>query len=365
MATAGVAVLVLLVQGAPGAATLPPPNAKLDAEFTRIVAVRELADRRVLVTDAGEQKLYVADFTTNSVTMVGREGRGPEEYRSAGQLHALAGDSTLLVDVAGGRWLLLHGANIVQTVRADAPALREGARLPVGADVRGNVLATRAIGTPPGGPPPAIPRTDSTYLVRVSRATGRADTVASLFARPTRIAVQGPSDRPTSISVTVNPLAAGDLATIFSDGTIAIARVAPYRVDWITPAGAFTRGTPLPFTRLAVTLREKEAVLKRQAQQSGRAARSPDSVQDWPDILPPFLTGALLPAPDGRLWIRRTPSADEPGIRYDIVPRTGALAARLTLSPNEHVVGFGRNTVYSVLTDADGLQHLRRHSFPR
>src|SRR5688500_12239189 len=109
------AMLVVLLQRGPAVAVLPAPNAKLDQEFTRIVAVRELADGRVLVSDAGERKLFLTDFTSGAASVIGQEGQGPEEYRSVGQLFALAGDSTLLVDQLGARWLLLHGAKIVQT----------------------------------------------------------------------------------------------------------------------------------------------------------------------------------------------------------------------------------------------------------
>jgi hypothetical protein len=270
------------------------------------------------------------------------------------------------VDQVGARWLLLHGATIVQTVGADAPAIRAGTRLPVGVDGRGNVLGTRPMGVAAGASATSVPpRMDSTHLVRVARATGHADTIAALMSRPARILTRGRADRPTSIEITVNPLGAGDLATMFGDGIVAIARVAPYGVDWISPAGRLTRGRPLPFTRVAVSTREKEAVMKREAERAGREPQPPEIYLDWPEALPPFLPGALLPAPDGRLWIRRTPSRDAPETRYDVVDRTASLAARLILPPNEHLVGFGRNAVYTALVDDDGIQHLRRHPAPR
>jgi hypothetical protein len=360
------AMLAVLLQRGPAVAVLPAPNAKLDAEFTRIVAVRELADGRVLVSDAGERKLFLADFTSGAVSVIGQEGQGPGEYRSVGQLFALAGDSTLLVDQIGARWLQLHGARIVQTVGADAPAIRGGFRVPNGVDMRGFVLGTRPMGAVAGAAALSMPpRMDSSHLVRVSRATGRADTIAALMSRPARIRTQGTANTTTMIEITTNPLAAGDLATMFGDGTGAIARVAPYRVDWITADGRLTRGGALPFTRVNVTAREKEAVLKRMAALSGRASQPHESIPDWPEIFPPFTPGALLPAPDGRLWIRRTQSVDAPDIRYDVITRTGTLALKLSMPPNEQVVGFGRGVVFTVQVDDDGIQHLRRHPMPR
>lgn len=360
------AALAGVMQGGPASRPLPPSDATVAQDFTRVVAVRELADGRVLVSDAGERKLLLADFARSTAAVIGREGQGPEEYRSVGQLFALTGDSTLLVDQVGARWLLLHGAKIVQTVGADAPPIRSGTRMPLGADQRGFVLGTRPMGIVAGSPATSTPpRLDSTHLVRVARATGHADTIAALMARPARILTQGRLDRATSIAITVNPLRAGDLATMFDDGTVAIARVAPYRVDWISPDGRLTRGGPLPFTRVAVSAREKEAVMKLQAEAAGREPQPPETYPDWPEVLPPFLAGALLRAPDGRLWIRRTQSADTRDTRYDVVNRTGALALRVSLPSSDQVVGFGRNAVYTVQVDDDGIQHLRRHPLPR
>lgn len=354
---------LLAGQAVPAPTRLPAAEATLDADFTRIVAVRELADGRVLISDAGDRKLFVADFRRPGARAIGREGQGPGEYRNVGSLLPLAGDSTLLVDVGGGRWLLLDGDSIVETVAGDAPAIREGARLPLGADAHGHVLAWRS----PGGVAGAMAISsgaDSTWLMRISRRTGAADTVARLMPRPAKVTVQGPRDRPTGVSVMVNPLAAGDVATMFPDGSVAIARVRPYRVERFAPDGRLTAGPHLPFTRTAVTLREKEAVMRRAAEASGREPNPVESVGDWPEEFPPFLGGALLPAPDGRLWILRTRSAAAPETRYDVVDPAGRLIARYVLPTTESVVGFGRGTIYSVLTDEDGLQHLRRHRLP-
>ena len=350
-------------QGSPRISPLPPPNASIEAEFTRIVAIRELADGRVLIADGGDRKLYLADFGTGRASVIGREGGGPGEYRNVGQLFALADDSTLLVDVPGGRWLLLRGAEIVQTVAADAPALRDGYRNPSGADAAGFIIATRLMGASSGAGID-VPRQDSAHLFRVSRATGRVDTIAALQARPARIHMSGPRGQPTAISITTNPLAAGDLTAMFPDGAVAIARVNPYRVDWVLANRARVTGPPLPFTRISVTEREKNAVMMRQAARSGRAPAAPGLVDDWPESIPPFLTGALLTAVDGRLWIRRTASAQAPETVYDVVDRNGTIAARLTMSPNETLAGIGRTMLYSVLTDDDGVQRLRRHPRP-
>lgn len=357
--------LPALAQSEPPTVSLPAAKATLDVEFTRVAGLRELSDGRVLVTDAAERRLLVVDWATGSARQIGREGQGPGEYASLGALLALGGDSTLLVDRQAGRWLVLHRDSVVETVAADAPAIRGGARFPIGADARGFVYATRSIARDVGAG--GLPmRIDSTLAVRIARHDGAQDTLAVMAARPSRINTSGTRGRVGfSVEIVSNPLAAGDQLAAFADGWVAIARVNPYRVDWVAPDGALQQGAPLPFQRQGVDEREKRSVLQREADQRGGPPRDPEAVADWPAILPPFVAGALTPAPDGRLWIKRLLRAGNERTTYEVVDRRGVLVARLTMRADEHLEGFGLNSLYTVLTDADGLQWLRRHPLPR
>lgn len=343
---------------------LPAATARLEHELTRISAVRELADGRVLVADAGDRRLYVADLARGTVRRIGREGSGPSEYASLGALLPLAGDSTLLVDAVGARYLLLRGDSIVETVPSGSPAHLAGARQPVGADASGYVLATRAMGSPPSASPGAMPpRMDSLYLVRVHRSTGNADTVAAMLARPSRISVIGPREAPTGMNVTSNPLAAGDVAVMSTDGWVAIARQYPYRVDWIRPGGALVMGPPIENGRRRLTIADKVAAMARLAASRGREPDDPDSRDDWPEFLPTFLPGALIAAADGRAWIARAPQP-EGRLVLDVVDRSGRRVGRVSVGGNERIIAVSRNAVYVVQTDDDGIQWLRRHPLP-
>jgi hypothetical protein len=328
--------------------------------------VRELGDGRVLVVDRSERKVVVGDWSKQDVSQIGRNGSGPGEYLQPSTLLALSGDSTLVPDLRNGRWLLLSGADIATTVGPASPALRLGARSPLGADRQGRVLLTTAIGgTATPRRDASLPRLDSALLVRVVRATGEADTVATLKARPTTIKIAGPAERPTSVSVLVNPMATGELATLFPDGWIAIARLDPYRVDWVAPDGKRANGPQLPFELVRLDEREQQAFLDRQAERNGTESRDPRSYPEWPAFIPPFLPDALLPAPDGRLWIRRVAASANLNPPYDVIDRKGVLVARVAVDKDVVVVGFGRGVVFTSTTDEDGLQKLQRRPYPR
>jgi hypothetical protein len=343
---------------------LPQPDAVLAHEFSGITAVRELSDGRVLVVDRVERALYVADFGGNVVNRIGSNGSGPREYRQPMSLLAVGGDSTILPDDFNGRWLMLAGTEIAGTIGGDDPVFTGGTRTPNGSDAGGKLVATKAI-VAGAVTPGTMPRRDSILLVRVQRATGAQDTLAMLRARPSVIRTEGPSNAPTAVSVVMNPLTSSEQATMYPDGWIAIARLDPYRVEWIAPTGQRVSGPSLPTERVPLDDREQRAYLQREADQSGRPVRDPAGLPDWPAFLPPFLGNALTPATDGTLWIRRTASTRNLRPPYDVVRRNGELAARVATGNDVTVLGFGRGVVYTAFTDENGIQKLQRRPMPR
>jgi hypothetical protein len=334
--------------------TLVAPSASLATQFTRITAVRELADGRLLVVDEGDNKVVVVDWRAQSVRQVGRNGASAGEYRSVQRLFAIGHDSSLLPDPANGRWLLMAHDSIVGQLAAATPVVRSLGVNPLGADAAGFVVNTR----------PRIingvPQLDSLVVIRGSRGTGRVDTLGVLLNR--RPDLPGGRIDPTKpVPISYNPLAAGEQLAVFPDGWIALARLHPYRVEWVAPDGRRVKGPALPLQPTRVDAREKSAVLERESRATGREPRNPEAVGSWPETVPAFLTAAILPSTDGSLWIRRTPTRDKPLLRYDVVDRTGTLVMQVQQPESEQVVGFGRGSVYTVKSDADGIQTLRRH----
>jgi hypothetical protein len=306
-----------------------------------------------------DRRIVVADLRLNAVRAIGREGAGAGEYAAPRYLFPLGGDSTLASDPRNGRWMALVGDAIAAIIAGDSPGVRTAGPTLLGADHGGAVLVTRPriVG--------ARPSLDSLLVLRVHRASGRADTVVVVRNRPVQVQASGPIDPTRSVPITINPLAVAEQPALFADGWIAIARLAPYRVDWVAPDGRLTRGAALPFTGLRVDDAEKQYILAWESRETGRPARALAEVGDWPDLVPPFPHSLPLAAPDGMLWIRRIPSRGAPEERYDVIRRDGTLARQIALPPGARVVGFGDRSYYVATPDSDGVERLSRHPFPR
>lgn len=344
------------VEGQQTPVVLPPPDAIAEERFTRLTGVRELSDDRVLGGDKVGQRLFVVDFRSGTVSEIGRNGEGPGEYIGIGELFPLAADSTLFVDLYLGRWNLLNEAEIVHTRNA-FPRVVAGQTVS-GADHAGRVLVLRPI----WGRQRTHP--DTRLVILADRSSDRLDTVAALpwLGRTETLALPPAGGAPPML-IGSNPLAAADDALLFSDGWIAIARVDPYRVDWVKPDGTWIRGAPLPVEPVEVDQRERCHAIRRMIGSQRPCASV--NIGGWPSIVPPFIVVSLrrnlLATPEGHLLVHRASTADHPGNRYDVIDRSGRLRAVLRLPANVAVLGFGDQAIYTVLTGEFDLQVLRRH----
>jgi hypothetical protein len=346
--------------------SLPAADATHPHEFTSVTSVRELPDGRVLVTDGREQRLLVLDFRTGESREIGRKGQGPNEYSMVALVHALAADSSAMSDLMGRRWLLLAGDRIVATIPPDNPAVLASQGYFVGADVRGNVV--RRVNPPVRDGVTLTTAKDSAAVVMISRATGKADTVAMLRVAPRQISqTTNAQGRINSFSTQLTQLLpAEEDFVLFPDGALAVGRHDPFRVDWRLPDGRWVRGDSIPVAKIRVTARERRAYEDRQtaaAPPMPRPAGVPEPPKaDFPEFIPVFPIGqGLFRGPRGQLLVRRTKSADFPTMTYLVIDRAGKLTGTFTLSNLERVEGVSERAIYISERDEDDLVFLRRH----
>ncbi|HJR36699.1 MAG TPA: hypothetical protein VJ817_17220 [Gemmatimonadales bacterium] len=339
--------------------------------------MRELSDGRVLVTDPSEGRIVVIDMRSGSVLRIGRIGRGPSEYQLLGPLFSLAGDSSLMADFSQHRWLLFSGPSIVATLPPDTPIIKAIKVMAKGADALGNVwiaVSPREMGSAPAGTVTFGPA-DSDFVVRGNRLTAKLDTVTQVRVAPSRRTVSINSRGGRGFTMGYPPLSVGEEAVLFADGWFAVARLDPYRVDWISPDGQVVYGNPIQVTPIKVTTAEKEAYHARRAGWAEFPAMLPQSFKDrirlarqavrdqWPAEFPPFAKG-LIAGGEGNLWLRHPVSMNYLNNRYDIVDRRGRRLGVVALGNRERIVTVSRTSVYVAWKDSDDIERLRRHPLP-
>ena len=349
---------------------LQPPDARLETGFTAITSIRELSDGRILVTDPRDMGLVIADMKTGDVKPVSRRGAGPGEYGMAAPVHAIAGDSSLMSDFMQRRVLLFDKDKAVGTVAPDNPIIKETQGFIRYADRLGNVFSMKSTELPSGQT--TTSEKDSSAIIRVNRATGRVDTVAMVRDRPmVRTVVRNEKGEVTQSSARALRLRVGEPWIVRPDGHLAVVRTNPFRVDWRSSDGRWTRGAALPIPVIRMTEREKQASLARTAASNRGGGQPPPQLpkelqtpaDEWPEVMPPYMDVLYL-TPTGDVLIRRQPSADHPGIAFYAVDRAGKLLGILELKDNETIGGFGARSIYIIESDADDLRYIRRHPWP-
>jgi hypothetical protein len=337
---------------------LAPAEAVHSQEFTSITSVRELRDGRALVGDFMEDRILLLDFSSGATREIGRIGRGPREFSMVMPISALAGDSSLMVDLNGHRWLLFHADSIVDVVPPDHPAIVASQTLIHRADTLGWALLFRP--APRAAGARGVSARDSSILARVHRTSGRMDTVAKI--RPIAIRIAYGERAQTTAPAQLMPSAEG--FAYFPDGVLAIARLDPFRVDWRLPDGRWQRGDSLPVPPIRVTARERRAWEERMSgvrRVDVPGAPPPPATTDFPAFVPPFEVDGLMAGPRGLLFVRRYRSADVPANSYFVIDRSNRILGTFTLAPRERLEGASDRYLYISVRDEDDILRLRRH----
>ena len=343
----------------------------LSKSFDRISGVHELGDGRVVVVDADEQGVWIADFLADTAVRIGRGGSGPGEYRFPVRLLSLGGDS-VGVDDGGNRRILVITASgkvggILSTLgtRIAERALARG-EAPRAGDGLGRLYA---LGFSPFTPQ-ALQPSDSAPIERWRVGSIVRDTVAYLPLPPMKERVLPPGEGSRAFA-TEPQWAVGN------QGQIAILRVKPYSVDLVDSKGARVKGKPFRYEPIRVSDAQKLQWREEQSQPRSVLIMKPNGAPpaaglrrtpifepvQWPVVLPPFLDNAAHFAPDGTLWIQRTTKAGDPPV-YDLIDPRALVTERVRAPAHTRLVGFGQSSAYLVRTDEDGQEVLERYPNP-
>ncbi len=350
----------------------------MDHEWTRVSAIRELSDGRLIVLDTHDNVIMLVDAGLGSARPIGRQGQGPGEFESPTALLWLGNDSTGVLDVSSRSLKIITPQGTPGGIlypQGGAPCGEPGdtlRRLTISADHdavgRFYQLASNVRRKPDG----TYEQTDAAAIERWGARCGR-DTVAYI---PRRI---NPDAQIMAGGVLIarpgrTPVFTGGvLWAVAPDGRVSIAHPDPYRIEMVSPTGVRTLGPVIAYQPIRVTEAHKRAwrelaqrpqpvsAMTRDGVRSRRMMAMPfQEPEEWAATLPPFLYPALSVGRDGRLWVQRTTEADAPPA-FDVFNSEGRLIERVTLPARSRLVGHGRGVVYLVRIDEDDLEYLERH----
>ncbi|MEI6738672.1 MAG: hypothetical protein WCK74_00025 [Gemmatimonadaceae bacterium] len=320
-------------QPAPRSAGTTPFTLVVDRRFPieviEVRGIRELSDGRLIVLVREPRAILLLDSAGGSSRQIGRLGDGPGEYRSPAQIFALGNDSTLVIDGANRKWYLMARDRMVSLPSAlEQWRLREFVMVH-GADAQGNLLqmlglidrAAREVWQT--SPEPQWARR-SALLVRLPN--GRIRTVDTLrgqyaVAVSRKLVV---NQRAMFYFGITNPLQSYEQATLFPTGEIAIAHLAPYRIDWVSRDGSVRRGPVVPDAPVLVTAAVKQRYADDwKRNDDGTPVLRAKDFPPWPAVVPPFLASALVAGTDGLLYVTRSRSAVSKPLEIDVFDSTG------------------------------------------
>jgi hypothetical protein len=374
-------VLLLAVTAATAESQVPVPRVtaqRVDAfpgSFSLVHGLRELSSGGVLVSDWIEERVVALDFRRGAAVPVGRVGGGPREFRLPAQLFPLGGDSTLLVDVGNQRFAVI-GPDLA--IHRTLPALAGSRSYPVSpraADAAGRLY----FGIPPWVLGAEAPPGDSVDVACWDPRGGDVRIVARLKGhQPPSWAKEGRPRRTPGIPMV--GFAPQDAWTVAPDGRMAVVRSGDYHVEWLETGGGVRRGPSYAYPTLPVTDADKRAFVVAFLQSSPMSGRGADGglghtpgefqtaehiaqgirTNEFAERHPYFRAGGAWMAPDGALWVERSVATGAEPV-LDVFDGAGRLVRQVTLPAGRRLVGIGREVLYAVSTDADGLQTLERY----
>jgi hypothetical protein len=363
--------------------TLSKPDVEYSEPFTQLAGIRELKDGRVIVADPRDKTVQLIDLSAGTATRIGREGAGPGEYSLPMRLFPLPGDSSAVLDPLNRRLLVVEpngkpGGFIDMNPGASGG---RGGMVMMGAGTLSTIDRLGRLYSQ-GSPIRIVNETpqtaDSVAIERWTRATNKRDTLGYLRLPKNNAQVSG--GRGGGVQVRIgggNPFTPTDQWAASTDGRVAVVSATDYHIDWVDANGRATRTPPIRFDRLKVTDghkqewrdRMKNAMGMSVTNNNGRMSaqmtpmRNVQEPTDWPEYLPPFLSGSTVVfAPDGLLWIARTTPAGQPPT-FDLIDGAGKVTQRVVLPKKSRLVGFGNGTIYVARSDDDDLQYLQRYRF--
>jgi hypothetical protein len=284
------------------------------------------------VLDFAEKTVRMLDITGATMASVGSEGSGPGEFRAPIKFLALPVDSTLVLDRTLLRFTLVWPPGRMERSIAFPQSAGYALTTTRGVLPDGRLVYQATPIAPAGGN-----ATSAIMAIRMADAQPE-----SLFSIRIAESVRGKPASSSSTATLVVPYSLEDDWAVASDGAIAIVRAAPFHIEWRMPTGEIVAGPVQSFDPVAVTDSE----------------RTEYPGFSLPATKPPFVAGATLVDPLGRVWVRRTMSKDSNVRRWSVFNRRGVHVGDVELPGSRRIIHLAGAGVYVIRTDANDVPWL-------
>lgn len=299
-----------------------------------------------MLIDWKDNRIVLVSSTGVSLREIGRLGSGPGEFRQPIELIALRGDTTAIVDQELRRILFVDPAGTTRESMLFPQEFSPGLLFSRAADARGRFTFTpNWISTRLDGAAEMVP------VLAWDRSSNRADTAAMILAGA-KVSIERKDATGRVVATSTFPIRYGpaDEWAMLSTGDVAVLHSEPFSVDIVTRGTIRVRGPRLSYEKVRVESTE----------------RIPPPIADIiPSHKPAFTGTSAIAGANGEVWINRSQAATATVRVYDQFDRAARRVGSVTMERAIVITAFGRNAMYTVRTDADGMQWLEKRPLPR
>ena len=362
--------IVSLLRQEPAPRRLTAVPVKVTADLTTISGAKELKDGRILISDAKRAAVYLVDPKAGTTQQLGSAGGGETQYAQPGGFYAGVADTIYLLDRAQARVLVITPQGAIVGNRS---IRRKGVSQSSDADLDLQQVDSRVLSYFPDrnsrlAAVSGAVKTDSAPLIRFDASRQHYDTVALLRQAEKKV-TQADEHMQMTREIHGSPRDGWGIA---SDGSVAVVRSAPYRVEWYSASGKVSRGPVVAFEPLPYTSEEKEEISRKNAALAPSVGMAGPAGEEkklltsasgdlFAPTKMPFDPTNIIVSSEGRVWVPRNQRFGIKTVLYDVFDRQGERVDRVELPAGNRIIGFGPNAVYAVERDEKGSVALRKY----
>jgi hypothetical protein len=322
---------------------------RLPGDYSKISGLAEVTAAKLIVTDEREKLVHVISLHTAARKTIGRDGRGPLEFRIPRHVFATPDGGYAIADMGNRKVLLVDSTDVVHTSYS-YPQPVWAARLG-GVDAHGRLYFEPLADIDRQTQQPV----DSVNLYRWQPASEELTPILRIDAPDVALHVvtgTNAGTRQVDRLLFPEPFGISDEWVVLSGNRILVWQESRRQLQVLDLDGRpVRRPTSALYEAVKVTSADRAAAVP------------PGTTIEWsiPDAKPIMADGSALGSPDGHLWLRLHGSAGSTTQAYAVFDADGRHRGTARAPSTQTLVGLGRGAAYFAEKDQDDLVTLIRY----